>query len=95
MFRLLATSPFKQNLAKATGNDEQRKKRLKTFFQKLALNPAHPSLKSHKVNTPDYGIRWSSWVTPDLRIIWDYYEEEQLTIVLLDIGGHSGSHKVY
>lgn len=95
MFTLIATDPFKNRRAKLVGNDEQLKKRLKTALQKLAMNPTHPSLKSHKVNTKDYGIQWSSWVTGDMRVIWDYVTSERLVILLLDIGGHSGTHKVY
>lgn len=94
MFILIATEPFKDR-RKALGNDEQIKKRLKATLQKLAMNPTHPSLKSHKVNTPNYGQRWSSWVTGDIRVIWDYDINKRLLILLLDVGGHSGKHKVY
>lgn len=95
MFTLIATEPFKKTAEKIVGNDEILKKRLKTTLQKLALNPLHPSLQSHKVNTQDYGIRWSSWVTGDIRIIWDYDSEQRLVIIILDIGSHSGAQKVY
>lgn len=95
MFTLVATEPFKKTTEKIIGNNEILKKKLKTTLQKLALNPSHPSLQSHKVNTKDYGIRWSSWVTGDIRIIWDYDIEQRLVIILLDIGTHSGTHKVY
>ena len=95
MFTLIITEPFKNSQAKVVGNDEQLKKRLKTTLQKLAMNPIHPSLKSHKVNTPNHGERWSSWITGDIRVIWDYDKKERLLILLLDIGGHSGTHKVY
>lgn len=95
MYILRLTETFLAQKTKILGNDEQLNKRLKSTLQKLSLNPIYPSLRSHKVNTPDYGIRWSSWVTEDMRIIWDYDENERLVIVLLDIGMHSGSHKVY
>ena len=95
MFKFIFTATFNFSRKKVVGDDENLNKHLKTALQKLSINPAHPSLRSHKVNTPDYGERWSSWVTGDIRVIWDYDKKERLLILLLDIGGHSGSHKVY
>jgi len=95
MFTLKITATFAVTRKKLAGNNETLNKRIKVTLQKLALNPAHPSLQSHKVNTRNYGIRWSSWVTGDLRIIWDYDTEQRLVIILLDIGTHSGTDKVY
>lgn len=95
MFILRFTTTFITSQEKIFGNDVIGNKRLKTALQKLAIDPAHPSLQSHKVNTVNYGEKWSSWVTGDIRIIWDYDSEERLVIILLDIGRHSGTHKVY
>lgn len=95
MFTFKLTATFSFSREKVVRNDEGLNKRLKTALQKLAMNPAHPSLKSHKVNTLSHGERWSSWITGDIRIVWDYDKKERLLILLLDIGGHSGTHKVY
>ncbi len=95
MFLLNFTVTFNSQREKVVGNNEVLNKRLKTTLQKLAQSPTHPSLLSHKVNTSAYGQRWSSTVTGDIRIIWDYGSENRLIILLLDIGGHSGTHKVY
>lgn len=95
MFLLNFTVTFNSHRDKVVGNNEVLNKRLKTTLQKLALSPAHPSLHSHKVDTLAYGQRWSSSVTREIRIIWDYDSENRLIILLLDIGGHSGTHKVY
>ncbi|MBI4037415.1 hypothetical protein HY382_00010 [Candidatus Curtissbacteria bacterium] len=95
MFTLKITVTFSVTREKIVGSDEALNKRIKTTLQKLAVNPSHPSLQSHKVNTQNYGIRWSSWVTGNIRIIWDYDSEQRLVIILLDIGTHSGTHKVY
>ena len=95
MFTFFATDPFKEKRAGIVENNEKLKKRLKTTLYKLASNPLHPSLESHKVNTPKHGVQWSSRITGDIRIIWKYGTSERLIIILLDIGGHSGSHKVY
>ena len=95
MFTLKITATFAATRKKLAGNNKTLNKRIKVTLQKLALNPAHPSLQSHKVNTRNYGIRWSSWVTGDLRIIWDYDGEQRLVLIVLDIGTHSGADKVY
>lgn len=64
-------------------------------IKKLAENPNNPSLKSHKVDTPKFGKAYSSRVTGDLRIIWEYSKGGFQILDLLDIGGHSGKGGVY
>ena len=64
-------------------------------LEQLKEDPFYSSLQSHKVNTSNFGRCWSSWVTGDTRIIWDLDENNNLIILLLDIGKHSGSEKVY
>lgn len=95
MFTFTTTNTFVISRTRLIENNEQLQRRLKTALQKLATNPLHPSLRSHKVDAREYGVRWSSWVTGDIRVIWDYDHNQRLVILLLDIGGHSGSHKVY
>lgn len=95
MFTLKITATFTATREKIVGSNQTLNKQIKTTLQKLALNPSHPSLQSHKVNTRSFGIKWSSWVTGDLRIIWDYDSNQRLVLILLDIGTHSGTHKVY
>lgn len=95
MFILRATANFNHTRDKVIGENLIIKKKLRKTLEKLTIDPSHPSLKSHKVNTQDYGIRWSSWVTGDIRIIWDYHNKDRLILILLTIGGHSGKHKVY
>lgn len=95
MYEVVLTETFKKNLEKLTSKDPQLLNRVKATLKKLALNPQHPGLNSHKVNTRKYGIRWSSWGSGDIRIIWDFAEDKMLTIEALDIGSHSGTRKVY
>lgn len=61
----------------------------------LSQNPKDAKLKSHKVISKIAGPAYSSSVNSDLRIIWDYSENEIRVLDLLDIGGHSGSEGVY
>ncbi|OGE71012.1 hypothetical protein A2617_00490 [Candidatus Daviesbacteria bacterium RIFOXYD1_FULL_41_10] len=95
MFLLNFTVTFNSHREKVFGSNKALNKRLKVTLIKLATNPTHPSLHSHKVSTLTHGQRWSSSVTGDIRIIWDYDSKNRLIILLLDIGSHSGTHKVY
>lgn len=95
MFKLVLTPTF----FKARKSHLKKNPRLKTKITKtlkdLAKNPKDPVLKSHKVNTEKFGLKWASKVTSNLRIIWDYDKNKRLTILILSLGGHSGKHKVY
>lgn len=73
----------------------EKEKRTKKAIKLMRTDPFYPSLKSHKVNTRNFGERWSSWITGNLRIIWDFDTEKQLVILLLAITKHSGGHKEY
>ena len=61
----------------------------------MSRDPFYPSLKSHKVNTKNFGKKWSSWITSDLRIIWDFDEVEKKVILLFVIAKHSGAYREY
>ena len=79
---------------KLTTNNNQLQQKIQETLKVLVDNPFHSRLKTHKVQISNYGIVYSSSVTKDLRIIWDF-EKDKVTIILLDIGGHSGSKNVY
>jgi mRNA-degrading endonuclease YafQ of YafQ-DinJ toxin-antitoxin module len=95
MYKFRVAFSYKNTFDEIVRNNETLKKRVMVALGKLAENPKHSSLHSHKVNTLAYGQRWSSSATGDIRIIWDYDNENRLIILLLDIGSHSGTHKVY
>jgi len=95
MYELISTDAFKHSLIKILKGDQKLKKKILKTLRLLRQNPHYPSLRSHKVNTRFLGERWSSWVTGDIRIIWDFENGNRLTILLLDIGSHSGTHKIY
>lgn len=95
MFDLLTTKDFDKTYVILTKGDQILQKRIQKALKLLKQNPSYPSLKTHKANTKNYGGKWSSWVTGDIRIIWDYDSGNRLVILLLDIGGHTGTHKVY
>jgi len=63
---------------------EQEKKQLMKKLKLLAENPAHPSLRTKRIQGTD-GLYECS-VNMDIRIIW-YYEGDVM-IVLVDVGHH-------
>ena len=95
MFNLLTTSFYDKSYLRVTKKDKILQKRVQKALKFLRQDPFHPSLKSHRVNTRNFGERWSSWITGDLRIIWDFDNEQRLTVILLAITEHSGTHREY
>ncbi|MBU1110178.1 type II toxin-antitoxin system mRNA interferase toxin, RelE/StbE family [Patescibacteria group bacterium] len=95
MYELVFTKTFQADYKRLTSRNKLLKKQTKKALQLLVQGPFYPSLKTHKVNTRRYGTRWSSWVTGDVRLIWDFTESKKLVIWLLDIGRHSGGSKIY
>ncbi len=95
MYTIKLDPLFKKPYRKLTEGNNQLKIAVRKAFKLLEVDPKYPSLHSHKVQTPTFGEKWSSRVTGDIRIIWDFDEDNNLIIFVLDIGGHSGSGKVY
>lgn len=74
------TRQFNEDYKREVRKNKEIKKRIDKAILLLSNDPNYPSLKSHKVNTTSNGTRWSSWVTGDLRIIWDYDEDGKLIL---------------
>ena len=95
VYRLIFTSPYLKQYHSLTRKDLKLREKVAMTLDKLSINPFDRNLRSHKVGTRRYGIKWSSRVTGDLRIIWDFEAENRMVVLLLDIGGHGGKKKVY
>lgn len=95
MFTLIFTKNFDEIYTSIIKDNNEVEKKIRKALHFLSQDPFYPSLKTHKASTKNYGIKWSSWATGDIRIIWDYDTNERLVIILLDIGKHSGTHKEY
>lgn len=95
MYVLHFATSFSATYKALIKGNKELEKRTEKALKLLKNNPLYPSLKSHKVNTRSFGEKWSSWITGDLRIIWDYNEKEKKIILLFAITKHSGSHKEY
>ncbi|OGK19527.1 hypothetical protein A2866_00120 [Candidatus Roizmanbacteria bacterium RIFCSPHIGHO2_01_FULL_39_8] len=84
--------PTYKSLIKGLKDNE---KRTNKALRLLKNDPFYPSLKSHKVKTRSFGERWSSWITGDLRVIWDFDPDEKEKIILFAIVTHTGTHREY
>ena len=95
MYILIVTEDFDLSYKKVTKGNQNLQKRIQKALKLLKQDPFYPSLKTHKVTTRNYGEKWSSWATGDIRIIWHFDENQQLTILLLSVSSHSGTHREY
>lgn len=93
-YHLEFTKKTARKYKKLTVKNTHLQEKIQEILKVLVDAPFHSKLKTHKVHITNYGIVYSSQVTQDIRIIWDL-EKERITIILLDIGGHSGSKGVY
>lgn len=95
MYELYFSKHFNKKYKHITHKNELLKKYLHKALKLLKYDPQYPSLRTHKVDSRLHGERYSSWVTGDMRIIWDYDENDTIILILLDLGSHTGKHKVY
>ena len=93
-YQLEVTKKAARKYKKLTTKNIHLQEKIQEVLKILVDNPFHSKLKTHKVQITNYGIVYSSSATKDIRIIWEF-EKEKITVVLLDIGGHSGSKGVY
>ena len=85
---------FERKSSKLFKKDKSLRKRFYKTLRKILDNPFYKGLRTHKVNTPKWGQAYSSKVTGDIRILWDF-KGNDLIILIIDIGGHEGSTGVY
>lgn len=93
MYKIRVSNHF---LRKGKKLFRKNKKLADSFYKVLetmSYAPFHPRLKTHKVTSKYDGVKRSTQLTGDLRIIWEF--DQTGAIRLLDIGSHSGGKKVY
>ncbi len=94
MYEIEATKYFERKLTKILKNNTKMVSLVYATIEKLRVNPFDNSLRTHKVNAVVMAEAYSSRVSGDLRLIWSFKNPKTI-VILLDIGGHSGSGKVY
>jgi len=95
LYSLVASNYFKKKYKKIVQSQELKKALQKTLVQ-LENNPFYTGLKTHKViSLATNSVEFSSRVTGDIRVIWNFSDGQLNIIDLLDIGGHDGKNGVY
>ena len=84
---------FNRKLKKLLKGNPALGKRVEKTLEVLSTDPFSASLGSHKVSISS-GIQYSSKVTGDLRIIWNFLDKKTV-LLLITIGGHEGNRGVY
>lgn len=94
MFELRFTPLFRRKYKKLIRRNERLEKQIDETLERLATDPTDSGLRSHKV---PHGKRqaFSAWVTGDIRVVWDYSDNEVNVLDMLDVGGHEGGMSVY
>ena len=90
MHKLKKTLNFVKKADKLVKSDKSLRKKLSKALKNLQTQPFQSSLKTHQVNSRLFGNKWSSRVSGDIRIIWDFTDQNTITILLLDIGESHG-----
>jgi mRNA-degrading endonuclease RelE of RelBE toxin-antitoxin system len=93
-FRLFESAEFRRKAIKLCKRNTTVRKKLSKALKQMEKDPFYGSLRTHKVEHSRYGTRYSSTASDDIRIIWDFVDENTI-IVLLTIGGHEGKNAVY
>lgn len=88
MYRFRFTNTFLGSYYPLTKRNLLLKKKVKKTLQIIAANRSHPSLRNHKAQTRNYGLRWSVSVDKKIRIIYDFPHNNSTVIALFDIGTH-------
>ena len=87
-YNLKPTKPFLKKFNKLIKGNLKLEKKIGECLNILRENPKENKLGSHKVDTSQFGQVWSIKITGDIRILWDYDRDNQLILLLLNIGGH-------
>ena len=82
------TTQFLRKYKKITKNNLLLVRITKTKLHMLAQDPFQPPLKTHK-----YKQKFSTSITGDLRIIWNFTKPDEIT--LFNFRGHEGKLDIY
>ena len=90
MRKLAWNTSFRRAFKRRTRNDPAAQDHILQVLERLADDPFHPTLKTHKLSGQLKGL-WACWVEYDCRIIFAFEpdpEAQEETIVLIDLGTH-------
>ena len=81
MPKIIFTKTYLKHFAKFSIAEQ---KQIMKALNRLADNPAHPSLRAKRIK--GHPKMWECSANMDIRILWQY--EEELIILALDVGHH-------
>ncbi len=90
MRRLAWNASFQRTFKHRTRHSPASGERVFQVLEKLAEDPFHPTLKTHKLSGQLRGL-WACWVEYDCRIVFPLEPDpagREETIILVDIGTH-------
>ncbi len=87
------TQDFYYNFKRIAKKDRRLIISIEKVLKTLSIEPFSKSLRTHYVEVSSLGKVYSSRVNGDIRILWII--DNQGTILILRVGSHSGSSKVY
>lgn len=90
MTRLAWDASFRRAFKRLVRSNPARQDRLFQVLEKLAEDPFHPSLRTHKLSGQLQGL-WACWVEYDCRIVFAFEPDPDTgedMIVLIDLGTH-------
>jgi mRNA-degrading endonuclease YafQ of YafQ-DinJ toxin-antitoxin module len=93
-YKVSAQRRFERRAGKLGQRDAILGEKIRLTMHRLSRDPFFQNLRTHKVQTKKHGYCFSSRVSGDIRILWNFSELSG-EILLLDIGGHSGKGRVY
>lgn len=88
------TKNFERKSSKLFKKNNSLRKKFHSTLLMILEEPFYKGLRTHKVNTAKWGKVYSSRITKDLRVLWDFIDDN-LVILIIDIGGHEGSKNIY
>ena len=95
MYTLELNEHFLRKYAKLVKKNQGLEAQVQKILLQLQEDPRQPSLRCHKVGSVVFGNVSTCKVTGDIRILWNYSKHSERTLIIYDIGGHSGGRKVY
>lgn len=94
IYKIYPSKHYDREYKKLVKRDLKLNEQILKIVEELKTDPFKTALRTHLVNSKICKEAYSSRVTKDIRIIW-IFDKEEKGILLLSIGGHSGSNKVY
>jgi len=95
MYRLNFGEDFWKTYKKLVQGNPLLLKKFEKTLDILSEDPFYPSLKTHKVDTKRNKNIYSSSVSGDVRIGWMFNQNDDLVILILEAGTHSGASQIY